>query len=393
MKVLMLVPWNMFPINNGAAMRYYDTAEALSGRVQLEVISPKFKLPEYEGKGFIPTNIGFPIIYTDTLIDKIMGRISTTNPIVKGFQYFRPWQSIDILRNSKEIPDIVHAEHIFSALNGIILSRMWGKPLVLVLHNAEHLLIEQIHGKALGRLSKFLMKYLLKWVDKVVCVSENDREAVRKDLGIDEIEVVPNSINLRRYQATKADIDAEKNKLGFIRDRAIVFFHGLLSYPANSEAVNIIEQRIAPRVLRSNKNVIFLIAGANPPPRNTNEEGIRFIGSVERIEPYIQMADVCIACLVRGSGTKLKVLEYMASSRAVVATSKAIEGIDVTEAKDIYIRDDWNEFADVVLMLLSKPAERIRLGQEAKHLIESKYNWDLNAELLLRIYKSLLQGV
>jgi glycosyltransferase involved in cell wall biosynthesis len=393
MRVLMLVPWNMFPINNGAAMRYYDTAEALSGRVRLEVTSPKSKPPEYEGKGFIPTNLEFPITYTDTLIDRIMGRISTTNPIVKGLQYFRPWQSISILRNSNEIPDVVHAEHIFSALNGIILSRMWGKPLVLVLHNAEHMLIEQIHGKALGRLSRFLIKHLLKWVDKVVCVSESDREAVQKDMGIDGIEVVPNSINLRRYHVTEAVIDAERSKLGFVGDRAIVFFHGLLSYPPNSEAVSVIEQRIAPRVLHSNKNVIFLIAGASPPPRSKIEEGIRFIGSVDRIEPYIQMADVCIACLVRGSGTKLKVLEYMGSGRAVVATSKAIEGIDVTEGKDVYIRDDWNEFADAILLLLNNPAERIRLGQEAKHLIESKYNWDLNAESLLRTYKSLRQGV
>ena len=60
---------------------------------------------------------------------------------------------------------------------------------------------------------------------------------------------------------------------------------------------------------------------------------------------YICSADICIAPLQSGSGTRLKILEYMASGKPVVSTSIGSEGLNATDNKNIIIEDDWELFA------------------------------------------------
>ena len=105
------------------------------------------------------------------------------------------------------------------------------------------------------------------------------------------------------------------------------------------------------------------------------------------IRPIVQRASVFVAPIRIGSGTKIKILNAMAQAKPVVATTTAAEGIDVTPEENILITDDPEEFAKKVLYLLRNEEIAKKMGEKARDLIERKYNWDLIAENIHRIYE------
>jgi glycosyltransferase involved in cell wall biosynthesis len=61
----------------------------------------------------------------------------------------------------------------------------------------------------------------------------------------------------------------------------------------------------------------------------------------------------------------------------VVSTAKGAEGIDYTDGKDILIADKENEFASRLVTLLQNKHQRIGIGNAARKLAESKYDWEI----------------
>jgi glycosyltransferase involved in cell wall biosynthesis len=111
------------------------------------------------------------------------------------------------------------------------------------------------------------------------------------------------------------------------------------------------------------------------------------LGFVPDIRPIVQRGSVFIAPIRTGSGTKIKVLNAMAQAKPVVATTVAAEGIDVTPGENILIADDPEEFAKKVLYLLRNEEIAKKIGERARKLMEKKYNWDLIAENIHKIYE------
>jgi len=389
LKLLLLMPWNPFPINNGAAMRFFDTAESLGKHAELDVYVPAYKVSEYEGAGYVPARLGFALRYIATPADKIIEKLPPHNIVIRTLLYFRPWLWLSILAKQKTTPDIIHAEHIFTFFNGFCLKKIWKRPLVLVLHNVEHVLVREIYGKLAGRIAYTILKTAINSSDKVVCVSQDDKELLAREFGVKSIDVIPNSISLQRYDESSHSSANTKQELTPTACQ-IVLFHGVLSYPPNREAVRMIVEDIAPVVLGANSAARFVLVGPNPPAASPCSSSVTFTGAVEDVAAYIHSATVCIAPLDQGSGTRLKILEYMACGKPVVSTSKGAEGLDVEPGRNIIIATTASDFSKEILSLLTSEDMRRSLGTEARRLVEQKYNWDVNAALYLAIYDELM---
>jgi glycosyltransferase involved in cell wall biosynthesis len=72
----------------------------------------------------------------------------------------------------------------------------------------------------------------------------------------------------------------------------------------------------------------------------------------------------------------------MALGTPVVSTSKGAEGLDVTHGKDILIADEPMEFARETIAVLSNVQLRTYLAQNARHLVETKYDWNVSGARL-----------
>jgi glycosyltransferase involved in cell wall biosynthesis len=66
----------------------------------------------------------------------------------------------------------------------------------------------------------------------------------------------------------------------------------------------------------------------------------------------------------------------MSAGLPIVATSKASEGIDIENREHAIIAEDVDEeFVEAIRFLIENPSERKRLGENARNLVESQYNW------------------
>lgn len=214
----------------------------------------------------------------------------------------------------------------------------------------------------------------------VLTCSERDKKKIIERIpeAEDKITVIPNCVDFEKYD----------NYIGTKPDNNVftVLFMGLLSYQPNTDALCNICNNIAPNF---GENVQFKIIGQNPPKIN-HPKNVKFLGYVADVKEYILNSDVCIAPLRYGSGTRLKLLEYMAMGKPVISTSKGAEGIDYINNKNIIIEDDINNFSGIINELMADKAVRNSLGRNAKVLIKNNYDWKIYQKDLFNVYEEVL---
>jgi phosphatidylinositol alpha-mannosyltransferase len=122
-------------------------------------------------------------------------------------------------------------------------------------------------------------------------------------------------------------------------------------------------------------------------------EDVIWAGRVDWSRPrYYASADIhCTPCQRASFGMVL--LEAMATGRPVVASrisgfqllmEHGKQGLMVSGA------DDANRFAQALLYLLDRPAERARMGREGRITAVTRYSWSSVAEQLESLYAELL---
>jgi glycosyltransferase involved in cell wall biosynthesis len=157
----------------------------------------------------------------------------------------------------------------------------------------------------------------------------------------------------------------------------------------NSEAAIWFARTVFPLVKNAVPQAEFWIVGSNP-----NQEirqlveipGIHVTGTVPDVRPYYARAAVTVAPYRYGEGTKLKVLEAMASGAPVVSTPIGCQGIDVRDGEHVLIVNSAEEFARKIVYLLGNEELRRALAARARAVIEQEYSWkkivgDLDPEM------------
>jgi glycosyltransferase involved in cell wall biosynthesis len=112
---------------------------------------------------------------------------------------------------------------------------------------------------------------------------------------------------------------------------------------------------------------VLALAGKN--------KAVQVTGGVDDIRPYVHKAAVYVVPLRIGGGTRIKIFEAMAMGSAIVSTRVGAEGLPVEHGKNILMADSPKDFADCTVALLTRRAERERIGRAARTLVESRYGW------------------
>jgi len=278
--------------------------------------------------------------------------------------------------------DIIISAHLWSLLPALILKKGYSKKLVLDEHNVE--VLRAIRMKSLKRviLSFILEKGLANFSDSILTVSLLDKSAL-SNLGISpkKIHIIPNGADTQKFNPN-IDASSIRRKHNLESDPLVIFM-GKLDYQPNLEALELLFHNIMPNVLQQVPNCKFLIVGMNP-PAHLNHESILYTDYVKDVTEYIAAADVAIAPILSGSGTRLKILEYMAIGKPVISTRLGAEGIAIENGKNIILADDMNEFAGQVIKLILDANLRKQIGNNARELVVKKYDWKSIAEVLDR---------
>lgn len=213
----------------------------------------------------------------------------------------------------------------------------------------------------------------------ILTCSERDRSIILEHVpsAAGHVSVVPNCVDFESFDDYARHYVFQPGKV------PKVLFMGTYGYDPNIDALYTICNIIAPGV---GPDIQFIAAGKNP-PQILHPDNVIFTGYVNDLKKAILDSDICIAPLRYGSGTRLKILEYMALGKPVISTSKGAEGIDYADGVNIIIEDDLSKYPVRIQELIEDEARMRRIGSSAKELIKNKYNWKHYQGDLIQIYE------
>ncbi len=279
--------------------------------------------------------------------------------------------------------DMLHLSEYFDLFDGL--------PVVLMGHNVESLILERraanetrwLARKYLGYQHRKLVRYetaAARRATRVVMVSQADADILAGWTGRTDITVVPNGVDTSYF-----DVPDTPCKPG-----SMVYVGGFTWFP-NEDAIRFFASDVLPLIAAEVAEANLTVVGKNPDNATVRalaaNPRIRFAGMVDDIRPVVAESAVYIVPLRIGGGTRLKILDALSMSKAIVSTSIGCEGLDVTDGQDIVIADEPAALATAIVALLHDPERARRLGRAGRQLAERRYEWNVLGGGLDRVYR------
>ena len=293
-------------------------------------------------------------------------------------------------------PDDVYAREMAGPVP-LIVARALGAALVLEVngdsyrHRRERLHEARWRTDLLHRLQRLSFRR----ADRIVAVTAGLRAMLLSRFALPpaRVEVVENGANLDRL--APADPAAARRALGLAERGPTVGFVGtFFPYQGVTTLID-----AAPAVLAAHPDSRFLVVGdgaaRGPWQERARSAGVagafHFPGQVPHTEvgTWINAMDVCVAPFVadRGEGSPLKLFDYFACARPVVASDiPAVRHlVDATSACVVVPPDDPGALASAIARLLGDADARARLGAAGRAWVVRDHGWDAVAARVLEV--------
>jgi len=282
-----------------------------------------------------------------------------------------------------------------------IVSRLPGlgdKPLVYDSQNVEGRLRASLLGKeglagGVAEMVESLERELCLRAAAIFACSTEDARSFEFFYGVDpsRIHVVPNGTDVHRLRPCGVhEKRHSRARLGFPPDRSVVVFVGS-RYEPNIEAARFICGRLAPAL----SDVQFVIVGGCTDEVAPGEipGNVTALGAVdaETLDRVLAAADVAINPMSRGSGTNIKLLDFLGAGLPTLTTAVGARGLG-GGAGVSYLVADLDNFAREIRALLRSPARRDRLTASARLLAEARFDWREIGASAGRVLRSLSHG-
>lgn len=369
--------------DTGASVRIYNLSKGLASLgYDVELVLPKNQesyeyidgVKVHELSGFIPKKLM-------EAIGRLMGVDRATTLFFYDLFFIHKVSKIISKSNIVQFE-----QQSAGALLVPIAAKILKKPVVIDCHDIFQALRVKNTNVQRRIFETFFEKMVYKLADLILAVSGKEKHfLLSRGIGKDKIEVIPNGVDTRAFQGSKADSGVRK-KYGLTGHQVVVFV-GNMEYPPNQEAVNLIAQKIAPKVQRSVEDVKFIVVGRN---KGIIYPNLIFTGVVDDLAEVLVASDVAIAPLLNGSGTRLKILEYFSCSLPVVSTQIGVEGLDVINGVHVLVEDNMDEFASKIVDLLNDRNLSKQLGNAAREMVINKYDWANMVTCLTETYRHCL---
>lgn len=171
-----------------------------------------------------------------------------------------------------------------------------------------------------------------------------------------------------------------------------VLFLGSFVHPPNVEAATRLARHIFPAVRSRVPDATLEVVGDAPPPelRALAGDGVVVTGRVPDAKPHLDRAAVVAAPLRLGGGMRVKVLESLAAGKAMVATPRAIAGLELARGTHVLVGETDAELSDALIALLQDPELRRSVGEAARAWASEHLGWDQAVLGYEALYATLL---
>jgi glycosyltransferase involved in cell wall biosynthesis len=243
-------------------------------------------------------------------------------------------------------------------------------------HNSEADLLKQDFPKELNNLQKSWLslqirsmmeaeKKSIDLADFVFCCSNSDIERYNRLTPKDNLLLIPNGVDTGYFKPENCEQEFS------------LLFTGTMSYSPNSEGVSWFLNEVFPNLLKKFPLLKLIIAG-----KKANELGISssnnisIVSDPDDIRPFFNKSMIYIVPLLKGGGTRLKILEAASMELPIVSTSVGMEGLDGLNETNIFVADDAITFYKKISFLIEHSETRKNLSNNLKKWVLQNYTWD-----------------
>lgn len=325
---------------------------------------------------------------------RIRRGLHVASAVTGSWSYWERWLWSPILqRKFREVLsrgiDVVHVDAIF------LVRYLEGQGVRFVLnhHNIESDLLfkrAELRGSQMRRAffrneARKVAALEKRWSPRAqtnLVVSELDGDRLRALAGDVSTAVVANGVDVEYFSASEASCAQPKH----------MAFAGGMDWFPNRDAMEYLARDLWPALRQDDPGRRMTVIGRNPPnallEAAQRDDRLRVLGFVDDVRPHLCSAPIYLCPIRVGGGTRLKILDALAMSRALVSTGLGVEGLDLVDDVHYLRAETPDEFVSQIRRLEQDSNLRSRLASAGRALVEQNYSWSVIGDALDRAFNS-----
>lgn len=297
-------------------------------------------------------------------------------------------------------PDFIYERYALFNFSGVLVARLLRIPVILEVNSPLAQEQADLGAQKLGGLARWFERWICNHATVVIVVSTPLRD-ILVDLGVDphRIVVMSNGVDPDRFHGERAAGDSVRERFGLDGQRVVGFVGWIREWHGLEELV-----RGMPHWPGALDDVHLLVIGDGP-ARADIESAADAVGVRERVHitgavahgdivEYLAAIDVALQPAATSYASPMKIFEYLAMAKPVVAVDQQNTREILTEGENalFFPVGDRTAFVDAVQEIFSDQQRLDVMSEAARETIfERGYLWDKNAQRVVELANEALE--
>ncbi len=288
-------------------------------------------------------------------------------------------------------PDFIYERYSIFTISGLLAAKLFRLPFILEVNAPLSVEMKTFEKLAFQRLAQRLEDWLCLHATRTVVVSKAMREIFQqRGLPGQKFMIVPNGVDSRHFHP-QVNGESLRDALS-LQNKFVV---GFVGWMRPWHGVDVLIEAVA-RLQNKIPALNLLLVGDGPAVPDLQKQiqqldltdKIHITGPVpqEAIPRYIAVMDVAVQPDVTAYASPIKLFEYLAMGKAVIAPRKEniIEIVEDGKQALLYAARDAGELAQKISQLYHEQQLRKRLETAALQLVQARgFYWQANAARII----------
>jgi glycosyltransferase involved in cell wall biosynthesis len=126
--------------------------------------------------------------------------------------------------------------------------------------------------------------------------------------------------------------------------------------------------------------------------KSKKDSSVKYTENIPDARDAYKAASIMVAPIKGAGGSRLKILEAMATGLPVVSTKIGVAGLDVKDGKNAMIAETYKGLAKKAIKLLEDSDFANSIGEEGRKHVKKYFDWRSIVKLHDPIYKNLVKN-
>jgi len=381
-----LTALNFFPAflppTSGGELRCYHVYKNLGRHYDIDMLSPTHPFVAPEVAPIAPGVVEHRVpksrrhVTLQHAFDTLAGFPECSALVVSLVSYLEP-------RYKALVKDLCSRSEVVVHEFPFLFRHARKRPGQLLVYDAHNVEFDMQRSMLRGPLGRVLCQYVKRLEllacresDIVFVTSADDRRRLASLYRIppEKVFVAPNGVDVAGVgYVSEGERTEARRQLEISGDAHLLLFVGSF-HPPNIQAVEYLIAHLARRL--PDKTVVIAGSVARAVPPTGVPDNVVCLGRVSDAAKtlLLRASDVGLNPMFSGSGTNLKMLEYLAAGLPVVATPVGARGLDVVDGEHVVV-SAVDRFPEAIDRVLTDRELRLRLRARGRRLVEERYDW------------------